>query len=64
MNFFVYYKTKSGQLRLQTAPLDGTILPGVVRDSVIQIAKEWGIETVEEDYTIHEVLEAIEDGRV
>ena len=28
-------------LQLVTPPLDGTILPGVTRDSVLQLARHW-----------------------
>lgn len=65
MNQFWYMKNKkSGKEELVTAPLDGTILPGVTRDSVIKLAKGWGIDVREEQYTIKEVLDAIEDGRM
>eukprot|EP00461_Guttulinopsis_vulgaris_P001782 UN01782 len=64
MNQFWYMKNKSGEAELVTAPLDGTILPGVTRDSVIQLAKSWGIKVREEQYTLDEVLGAIEDGRM
>ncbi|MCJ1445023.1 MAG: branched-chain-amino-acid transaminase bat2 [Stictis urceolatum] len=40
MNFFVVLKDKSGQKELVTAPLDGTILEGVTRDSVLTLARE------------------------
>ena len=33
---------------LVTPPLDGTILPGVTRDSVLQLCKGWGEFTVSE----------------
>lgn len=42
MNLFV----QIGQ-RLLTPPLDGTILAGVTRDSLLQIAREFGLETAE-----------------
>lgn len=34
--------------RLQTAPLGSSVLPGITRDSVIEIAKDLGIEVVEQ----------------
>lgn len=64
MNQFWYMKSKSGEAELVTAPLDGTILPGVTRDSVIKLAKSWGIKVREEQYTLGEVLSAVEDGRM
>lgn len=43
---------------LITAPLEGTILPGVTRDSVIHLANRWGIEVEERRLSIDEVIEA------
>jgi branched-chain amino acid aminotransferase len=40
MNFFVYWKNEQGEDELITPPLDGTILPGVTRDSIITLCKE------------------------
>lgn len=40
MNLFVVLKDKqSGQVELATPALDGTILPGVTRDSILKLAK-------------------------
>jgi branched-chain amino acid aminotransferase len=39
MNLFVLLKGKNGR-ELVTPPLDGTILPGVTRDSIIQLVRE------------------------
>jgi branched-chain amino acid aminotransferase len=47
---------------LITAPLMGTILPGVTRDSVIQLAKSWGVKVVERRLSMDEVMAAITDG--
>lgn len=40
MNFFIYWKNKDGEDELITPPLDGTILPGVTRDSIITLCRE------------------------
>lgn len=45
-----------------TAPLTGTILPGITRDSVIQILKDWGVKVSERFLTIDEVTEAANTG--
>ena len=45
-----------------TAPLDGSILPGITRDSVIHILKEWGLKVSERKLTIDEVISAAETG--
>ncbi|KDQ63857.1 hypothetical protein JAAARDRAFT_29904 [Jaapia argillacea MUCL 33604] len=39
MNLFVVFKRDNGALELVTPPLDGMILPGVTRDSVLELAK-------------------------
>jgi len=46
---------------LITAPLAGTILPGVTRDSVIQLAKSWGVKVVERRLSMDEIMKAISD---
>ena len=45
---------------LITPPLSGSILPGITRDSVIQLARDWGIKVEERPITIDEVMEANE----
>mmetsp|Transcript_9781 Transcript_9781/g.18269 ORF Transcript_9781/g.18269 Transcript_9781/m.18269 type:complete len:377 (-) Transcript_9781:621-1751(-) len=45
---------------IKTPPLAGTILPGVTRDSVIQLARSRGYEVVEEPVSVHEAMEADE----
>ncbi|HJK94626.1 MAG TPA: branched-chain amino acid aminotransferase [Polyangiaceae bacterium LLY-WYZ-15_(1-7)] len=47
-----------------TPPLGGTILPGVTRDSVLQLLKHWDVPVSEERITIDEVLKASEEGRL
>lgn len=47
---------------LITAPLSGTILPGVTRDSVIQLARSWDMPVEERRLSIDEVLKAAEKG--
>lgn len=47
-----------------TAPLEGTILPGITRDSVIQLLKDWGITVSERRLTIDEVYEAYDSGKL
>jgi branched-chain amino acid aminotransferase len=64
MNFFVYWINKNGEREVITCPLDGTILPGVTRDSVIQLCKDWGIKIVEQHYTIHDIIDAIKEKRL
>ncbi len=47
-----------------TAPLTGSILPGITRDSVIQIVKDWGIKVSEKSLAIDEVFEAAKSERL
>lgn len=69
MNMFVVLKDKkTGQKELITAPLDGTILEGVTRDSVLALARERlvpeGWKVTERKYTMNELYEASQDGRL
>ncbi len=43
---------------LITPPLTGTILPGITRKSVLEIAKDWGYKTEERQITVDEVITA------
>jgi branched-chain amino acid aminotransferase len=47
-----------------TAPLTGSILPGITRDSVIRIVKDWGMSVSERSLSIDEVIKAAMDGRL
>lgn len=49
---------------LVTSPLTGSILPGVTRDSVLTLAKKWGVKAVERKVSIDEVMEGAKDGRL
>ena len=41
-----------------TAALEGSVLPGVTRDSIIHILKDWGYKVEERDLSIDELMEA------
>ena len=47
-----------------TAPLTGSILPGVTRDSVIHMVKDWGMKMSERSLSIDEVIAGAKDGRL
>ncbi len=47
-----------------TPPLEGSILPGVTRDSIIRLAKKWEIPVRERLISINEVLRAAREGRL
>lgn len=68
MNFFCVLKKPNGKKELVTAPLDGTILEGVTRDSILTLCKErldaneW--EVNERYCTITEIEEAAAQGNL
>lgn len=45
-----------------TSSLTGSILPGVTRDSTIQLLRKWGVEVCERRLELSEVLDAAADG--
>jgi branched-chain amino acid aminotransferase len=45
-----------------TAPLTGSILPGITRDSVIHLVKTWGMKMSERSLSIDEVIAAARKG--
>ncbi len=47
---------------LITAPTTDTILPGITRKSVLQLAHEWGIAVEERPLSVTELVEAHKDG--
>jgi branched-chain amino acid aminotransferase len=69
MNLFAVMKNKeTGQKELLTAPLDGTILEGVTRDSILSLAREklvpkgWLVS--ERKFTMPELAAAADEGRL
>jgi branched-chain amino acid aminotransferase len=47
-----------------TAPLTGSILGGITRDSVIKIVRDWGMKMTEKSLSIHEVIAAANNGNL
>jgi len=47
-----------------TPPLTGSILPGITRDSVIRICRDWGLTVVERPIAIDEVVEGARTGKL
>ncbi len=47
-----------------TPMLSGSILPGITRDSVISLAKKWGMKITERRISIDEIVEAHENGKL
>ncbi len=64
MNIFMVWKTPSGTTELITPPLDGTILPGVTRQSVLELAKARSdILVTERKFTMAELVLAFHEDR-
>ncbi|MDR2338512.1 MAG: branched-chain amino acid aminotransferase [Deltaproteobacteria bacterium] len=59
MNIFFVYKDK-----LVTSILNNSILPGITRDSVLKLARYWGLETVEKKLDIHQIVEDLKAGQI
>ena len=76
MNLFVVFRQGDGTFELVTPPLDGMILPGVTRDSVLSLARGNAAGTLripnlttklvvsERGVTMKEVSEAAQSGRL
>lgn len=45
-----------------TPPLAGSILPGITRDSVLHLCRDWGLKVTERQIAIDEVMAASENG--
>lgn len=50
--------------KVYTAPIAGSILAGITRDSAITLFKEMGVEVVEEKFTIEQVFQWHQEGRL
>lgn len=59
MNIFINMKNE-----IVTPKLNGSILPGITRRSVIEILKEWNMNIVEREISIDEVTEAYNNGNL
>ncbi|GFS88580.1 branched-chain-amino-acid aminotransferase, cytosolic [Nephila pilipes] len=65
MNVFFFLKKAVGKPELITPPLDGTILPGVTRQSILDLTREWGeFEVSERAITMSELIALNEEKRV
>lgn len=47
---------------IYTAPCDGTVLPGVTRDSILTMLKDWGYQVHEKHLAIDILMEAAQNG--
>ncbi|XP_073931945.1 branched-chain-amino-acid aminotransferase, cytosolic isoform X2 [Castor canadensis] len=65
MNLFLYWINEEGEEELATPPLDGIILPGVTRQSILELTRDWGeFKVSERVLTMDELTAALEGDRV
>ncbi|XP_061445939.1 branched-chain-amino-acid aminotransferase, mitochondrial isoform X2 [Rhineura floridana] len=65
MNIFMVWKDQQGDLELVTPPLNGIILPGVIRQSLLDLARKWGeFKVSEKVITMAELIKGLEENRV
>uniref|UniRef100_A0AAX7VGJ8 Branched-chain-amino-acid aminotransferase n=1 Tax=Astatotilapia calliptera TaxID=8154 RepID=A0AAX7VGJ8_ASTCA len=65
MNLFIYWTNEKGEKELVTPPLDGIILPGVTRQSLLDLGRSWGeFKVTERTMGMKELLGALDAGRV
>ncbi|XP_040012927.1 branched-chain-amino-acid aminotransferase, cytosolic-like isoform X1 [Xiphias gladius] len=65
MNLFIYWTNEQGERELVTPPLDGIILPGVTRQSLLDLARAWGeFKVTERTMGMKELLGALDAGRI
>lgn len=50
--------------KIVTAPCEGTVLPGVTRDSILTLLKSWGYEIEERHLSVEELMEAGHNGKL
>ncbi|KAF2367750.1 Branched-chain amino acid aminotransferase II [Trinorchestia longiramus] len=65
MNIMIFLDKGNGERELVTPPLDGLILPGVTRASLLELARSWReFEVNERDITMGELLEHSRNNRI
>ncbi|SRR5258708_30138128 len=76
MNLFVVFRQADGTFELVTPPLDGMILPGVTRDSILSLARSHVAGTLripnltsklvvsERGVTMKDVCDAVQSGHL
>lgn len=65
MNIFMFYINDNGEREMVTPPLNGLILPGITRHSIIQMSEEWNEFKVNQRViTMSEVVELLNSNRL
>ena len=65
MNIFFFWINEQGERELITCPLNGLILPGITRKSIIELTRSWNeFKVSEREFTIHDVMKAAQEHRL
>nr|XP_023672487.1 branched-chain-amino-acid aminotransferase, cytosolic isoform X1 [Paramormyrops kingsleyae] len=65
MNIFIYWTNEDGEEELATPPLDGLILPGITRQSILELSQKWEeFKVSERCITMADLLRALKENRV
>ncbi|KAM3859273.1 branched-chain-amino-acid aminotransferase, cytosolic [Diretmus argenteus] len=65
MNVFLYWTNENGEEELLTPPLDSVILPGVTRQSILDLTRKWGeFKVTERRLTMAQLCSALKQQRV
>jgi branched-chain amino acid aminotransferase len=65
MNMFMLIVNEQGERELITPPLNGIILPGITRDSILHLAREWQqFKISERTFTMNDVQQLLYEGRL
>jgi len=65
MNVFMFCINDDGEKELVTPPLNGLILPGITRASILELAREWNeFHTSERDISMAEIVHLLSENRL
>ncbi|XP_062928393.1 branched-chain-amino-acid aminotransferase, cytosolic-like isoform X2 [Mobula hypostoma] len=65
MNLFLYWINEHGEEELATPPLDGIILPGVIRQSILDLTRKWNkFKVADRLLTMEQLIKGVNEGRV
>ncbi|XP_068611236.1 branched-chain-amino-acid aminotransferase, cytosolic [Brachionichthys hirsutus] len=65
MNIFLHWINEDGEEELATPPLDGIILPGVTRQSILELTRGWGgFKVTERSLTMSQLCSGLKQQRV
>lgn len=65
MNIFMVYVNDDGEKELVTPPLNGLILPGITRNSIVALSREWNqFKVTERKITMGEICRLLSENRL